>query len=77
MKTPNKNNKGKKQIDQEKIAQIRNALAVISGNIGLLLKQEEQLSGEGKERGKKIKKQVWRIDGLLQEIKKREQKECI
>lgn len=65
MRTPNKNNSRKKQISQEIIAQIKNALTVILGNAELLLRQEEGLSEEGKERGEKIKKQVWRIDGEL------------
>lgn len=64
--TPIKNNNNqKKRTSQERIAEIRNALAVILGNTELLLRQEERLSEEGKERLEEIKKQVWRINELL------------
>lgn len=58
-------NKTKEQADQERVRKIKNSLAVILGNTELLLQQEEWFSKNGKKHLQGIKKEVWRINELL------------
>ena len=51
----------------EVVEQCKQAETIILGNAELVL-AHQTLSEEGKERLEEIKKQVWRLDGLLEKI---------
>ena len=59
-----------KTFSDGQVQEIKNALTIICLNGDLLLSQKEGLSAEGKERVEIIKRQVWRIDGILSQKEK-------
>lgn len=52
-------------LSDGQVQEIKNALTIITLSGDLLLSQKEGLSAEGKERVEMVKRQVWRIDGIL------------
>lgn len=59
-------------LSDGQVQEIKNALTIIGLNGDLLLSQKEGLSAEGKERIEIIKRQVWRIDGIVSQKKDNE-----
>jgi len=51
------------------VQKVKQALTIILGNAELLLRQEEGLSEEGRKKLEEVKKQVLRIDKLLEKVK--------
>jgi len=55
--------------DDSKItAEVKNCLAMILGNAELLLRQEKNITPEGREKLEEIKSQVWRIDSIMDKL---------
>ena len=59
-------------LSDGQVQEIKNALTIITLNGDLLLSQKEGLSAEGKERIEIIKRQVWRINGIVSQKKDNE-----
>ena len=59
-----------KTFSDGQVQEIKNALTIICLNGDLLLGQEEGLSTEDKEKVEIIRRQVWRIDGILSQKEK-------
>lgn len=52
------------------VEEIKNALTIICLSADLLLTQEEKMSAESKKRVEMVKREVWRIDGILTQKEK-------